>query len=257
MRKKLIAGNWKMHLLPVGARALVERIRAELDPLAATLAKDREVMVAPPDILIPAVAQALAGSSILLGAQNMHFEDKGAFTGEVAPPMLLAYGVTHVILGHSERRHIFHETDDLINKKVLAAIHHRMTPILCVGETQDEHDSGRALDVVLRQLQRGLEGVADDHITRMAIAYEPVWAIGTGRTATPAQAEAIHGAIRGAILERYGRERADTVRIIYGGSVNDENVDSLVSKPDIDGALVGGASLKADSFARIVRARTR
>ena len=156
MRKKLIAGNWKMHLLPVGARALVERIRAELDPLAATLAKDREVMVAPPDILIPAVAQALAGSSILLGAQNMHFEDKGAFTGEVAPPMLLAYGVTHVILGHSERRHIFHETDDLINKKVLAAIHHRMTPILCVGETQDEHDSGRALDVVLRQLQRGL-----------------------------------------------------------------------------------------------------
>ena len=257
MRKKLIAGNWKMHLLPVGARALVERIRAELDPLAATLAKDREVMVAPPDILIPAVAQALAGSSILLGAQNMHFEDKGAFTGEVAPPMLLAYGVTHVILGHSERRHIFHETDDLINKKVLAAIHHRMTPILCVGETQDEHDSGRALNVVLRQLQRGLEGVADDHITRMAIAYEPVWAIGTGRTATPAQAEAIHGAIRGAILERYGRERADTVRIIYGGSVNDENVDSLVSKPDIDGALVGGASLKADSFARIVRARTR
>ena len=116
--------------------------------------------------------------------------------------MLLAYGVTHVILGHSERRHIFHETDDLINKKVLAAIHHRMTPILCVGETQDEHDSGRALDVVLRQLQRGLEGVADDHITRMAIAYEPVWAIGTGRTATPEQAEAIHGAIRGAILER-------------------------------------------------------
>lgn len=257
MRKKLIAGNWKMHLLPVGARALVERIRAELDPLAATLAKDREVMVAPPDILIPAVAQALAGSSILLGAQNMHFEDKGAFTGEVAPPMLHAYGVTHVILGHSERRHIFHETDDLINKKVLAAIHHRMTPILCVGETQDEHDSGRALDVVLRQLQRGLEGVADDHIMRVAIAYEPVWAIGTGRTATPAQAEAIHGAIRGAILERYGRERADTVRIIYGGSVNDENVDSLVSKPDIDGALVGGASLKADSFARIVRARTR
>ena len=257
MRKKLIAGNWKMHLLPVGARALVERIRAELDPLAATLAKDREVMVAPPDILIPAVAQALAGSSILLGAQNMHFEDKGAFTGEVAPPMLHAYGVTHVILGHSERRHIFHETDELINKKVLAAIHHRMTPILCVGETQDEHDGGRALDVVLRQLQRGLEGVADDHITRVAIAYEPVWAIGTGRTATPAQAEAIHGAIRGAILERYGRERADTVRIIYGGSVNDENVDSLVSKPDIDGALVGGASLKADSFARIVRARTR
>ncbi len=257
MRKKLIAGNWKMHLLPAGARALVERIRAEIDCDATTLAKDREVMVAPPAILIPAVAQAIAGSSIMLGAQNMHFEDKGAFTGEIAPPMLLAYGVTHVILGHSERRHIFHEPDELINKKVVAAIHHRMTPILCVGETQDEHDSGHALDVVLRQLQRGLEGVSDDHVTKVVIAYEPVWAIGTGRTATPEQAESIHGAIRGAILERYGRERADAVRIIYGGSVNDENVDSLVCKPDIDGALVGGASLKADSFARIVKARTR
>jgi triosephosphate isomerase len=257
MRKQLIAGNWKMHLLPVGARALVERIRAEIDPHAATLAKDRDVMIAPPDILIPAVAQALAGSSILLGAQNMHYEDKGAFTGEVSAPMLHSYGVTHVILGHSERRHIFHETDDLINKKVLAALHHRMTPILCVGETHEEHDSGRALDVVLRQLQHGLEGVGDDHVTRVAIAYEPVWAIGTGHTATPEQAESIHGAIRGAILERYGRERADAIRIIYGGSVNDENVDSLVCKPDIDGALVGGASLKADSFARIVRARTR
>jgi len=257
MRRKLIAGNWKMHLLPVGARALIDRIRAEFDGDAATLAKDRDVMIAPPDILIPAVAQALAGSSILLGAQNMHYEDKGAFTGEVAPPMLQAYGVTHVILGHSERRHIFHETDELINRKVLSAIHHRMTPILCVGETQDEHDSGRALDVVLRQLERGLENVGDDHVTAVTIAYEPVWAIGAGRTATPEQAEAIHGAIRGAILERYGRERAEAVRIVYGGSVNDGNVDSLVSKPDIDGALVGGASLKADSFARIVKARTR
>ena len=246
-----------MHLVPVEARALIAGIRAQIDPEAATLAKDRDVMVAPPAILIPAVAQAIAGSSILLGGQNMHYEDKGAFTGEIAPPMLLAYGVTHVILGHSERRHIFHETDDLINKKVLAALRHRMTPIMCVGETQDEHDSGRALDIVLRQLQRGLQNVADDHMTTVVIAYEPVWAIGTGRTATPEQAEAIHGAIRGAILERYGRERADAVRIIYGGSVNDENVDSLVSKPDIDGALVGGASLKADSFARIVKARTR
>ena len=244
-----------MHLLPARARALVERIRAEIDSVAATLAKDREVMVAPPAILIPAVAQAIAGSSIMLGAQNMHYEDKGAFTGEVSPPMLQAYGVTHVILGHSERRHIFHETDELINQKVLAALHHRMTPIMCVGETQDEHDGGHALDVVLRQLQRGLENVGDHHVTAVVIAYEPVWAIGTGRTATPEQAESIHGAIRGAILERYGRERADAVRIIYGGSVNDENVDSLVCKPDIDGALVGGASLKADSFARIVRAR--
>jgi triosephosphate isomerase len=193
---------------------------------------------------------------MLLGAQNMHYEDQGAFTGEVSPPMLQAYGVTHVIVGHSERRHIFHETDELINRKVLAALKHRMTPIMCVGETQAEHDSGRALDVVLGQLQRGLEGVGNDQVAAVAIAYEPVWAIGTGRTATPQQAESIHGAIRGALLERYGRQRADAIRILYGGSVNAENVDSLVSKPDIDGALVGGASLKADSFARIVRART-
>jgi triosephosphate isomerase len=256
MRKKLIAGNWKMNLVPAEARALVAGIRSQIDRDAATLAKDREVMVAPPAILIPAVAQALAGSSIILGAQNMHYEDKGAFTGEVSPPMLRAYGVTHVILGHSERRHVFHETDELINKKVLAALKHRMTPILCVGETQDEHDRGRALDVVLRQLQGGLEGVGDEHVTAVAIAYEPVWAIGTGRTATPELAESIHGAIRGALLERYGRERSAAIRIIYGGSVTAENVDSLVAKPDIDGALVGGASLKADSFVRIVQART-
>ncbi len=257
-RKKLIAGNWKMHLLPVEARALIAGLRAEIDRDAATLAKDREVMVAPPDVLVPAVAQALAGASILLGAQNMHYEDKGAFTGEVSAPMLKSYGVTHVILGHSERRHIFHEPDELINKKVLAALRHRMVPILCVGETQDEHDSGNALSVVLRQLERGLEGIGEDQMPPVVVAYEPVWAIGTGRTATPEQVESIHGAIRGVILERYGRERASAMRIIYGGSVNAENVDSLVSKPDLDGALVGKGKLEeTDSFARIIRARTR
>jgi len=256
MRKKLIAGNWKMHLVPVEARALIAGLRAEIDRDAATLAKDRDVMVAPPAILVPAVAQALAGSSIMLGAQNMHYEDKGAFTGEVSPPMLRAYGVTHVVLGHSERRHVFHEPDELINRKVLAALHHRMTPILCVGETQEEHDSGRATEVVARQIQHGLEGVSDEHIVAVVIAYEPVWAIGTGRNATPEQAESIHRAIRGGLLERYGRERTEMIRILYGGSVTAENVDSLVSRPDIDGALVGGASLKVESFARIVRART-
>jgi len=256
VRRKLIAANWKMNLVPVEARALVAAIRADLDPDAATLANDRDVMIAPSDVLIPDVSEALAGSSIVLGAQNMHYEDKGAFTGEVSPPMLLAYGVTYVIIGHSERRHIFHETDELINRKVLSAVRHGLPPILSVGETLDQHAGGRAHDVVLGQLRRGLAGLPDDHITSIAIAYEPVWAIGTGHFATPEQAEAIHRALRGSLLERYGQQRAGDVRIIYGGSVTPENVDSLVSRPGIDGALVGGASLKAGSFARIARART-
>ena len=245
-----------MHLLPVGARALVERLRAEIDPVAATLAKDRDVMVAPPDILIPAVAQALAGSSILLGAQNMHFEDKGAFTGEVSPPMLQAYGVTHVILGHSERRHIFHETDELINKKVLAALHHRMTPILCVGETQDEHDSGRALDVVLRQLQRGLEGVSDDHVTAWRLRTSRSGRSAPGapqRPSRPKQSTARFAA-------RSSSATVASARMRYGFSTAAASTTRMLtrscSKPDIDGALVGGASLKADSFARIVRAQS-
>jgi triosephosphate isomerase (TIM) len=245
-----------MNLVPTEARALIAGLRAEIDRDSAALAKDREVLVAPPSIMIPAVAQALAGSSIMLGAQNMHFEDKGAFTGEVSASMLKAYGVTHVILGHSERRHVFGESNELVNKKVLSALKHRLVPILCVGETQVEHDSGRALEVVLGQLEQGLEGVGQDAIRSVILAYEPVWAIGTGRTALPEQAESIHGALRGVILERYNRELADQVRILYGGSVTADNVDSLISKPDIDGALVGGASLKADSFARIVKART-
>ncbi len=245
-----------MNLVPNEARALVAGLRAEIDRDSAALARDREVLIAPPSIMIPAVAQALAGSSIMLGAQNVHFEDKGAFTGEISPPMLKAYGVTHVILGHSERRHVFGESNELINKKVLAALLHGIVPILCVGETAEEHDAGRALEVVLRQFERGLEGVTQDAIGGVILAYEPVWAIGTGRTATPTQVESIHGALRGVILERYDRASADLVRILYGGSVTADNVDSLISKPDIDGALVGGASLKADSFARIVKART-
>ncbi|MGH7780894.1 MAG: triose-phosphate isomerase [Candidatus Binataceae bacterium] len=255
MRRLLLAGNWKMNLNAVEARALIAALRAEIDRDAAVLARDRDVMVAPAAVMIPAVAQALAGSSIALGAQNMHYEDKGAFTGEIAPPMLLPFGVTHVILGHSERRHIFHETDELINRKMIAALKHRMIPILCVGETPEEHAGGHTLAVVMRQLQGGMAGISPADCTRIVIAYEPIWAIGTGRTATPVQAQLVHGAIRLAIADLHGRETAEAMRILYGGSVTAENVDSLVSKPDIDGALVGGASLKADSFARIVRAR--
>jgi triosephosphate isomerase (TIM) len=254
MRKKLLAGNWKMNLAANDARALIAAIRANLDRDAAVLARDRDVMVAPAFLAIPAASQALAGSSIALGAQNMHFEEKGAFTGEVSAPMLRQFGVRYVILGHSERRHIFGERDDLINRKVKAAIAHRFVPILCVGETQQERDSGRTLEVILGQLERGLEGVEEQRVADVVIAYEPVWAIGTGRTATPQQAQIAHGAIRGALTERYNRDIAHGMRILYGGSVTPENVDWLVSEPDIDGALVGGASLKADSFVRIVRA---
>ncbi|MHB8383152.1 MAG: triose-phosphate isomerase [Candidatus Binataceae bacterium] len=254
MRRLMLAGNWKMNLNAVGARALIAAIRADIDHDAAALARDRDIVIAPPAVMIPAAAQALAGSSIALGAQNMHYEDKGAFTGEVSAPMLREFGVSHVIVGHSERRHIFLESDELINRKLHCALKHRMTPILCVGETQQEHDGGRALEVVMRQLQGGLSGVRAEDAARIVIAYEPVWAIGTGRTATPEQAQTVHAAIRQTMGDLHGREGAEATRILYGGSVTSENVDSLLCKPDIDGALVGGASLKADSFARIIRA---
>jgi triosephosphate isomerase len=254
MRKKLIVANWKMHLTPNDARSLVAALRKAIDPDAVKLAADREILIAPPSIDIPAVAQALAGSSILLGAQNMHYADQGPFTGEISPLMLKSLGVRYVILGHSERRHEFHEADDLVNRKVQSAIGHNLTPILCVGETAQQRDAGETLTVVLGQLQRGLSGLGEDQFAHVVLAYEPVWAIGTGRTATPEHAGAVHGAIRGALTERYGRELGGATSILYGGSVTPENVDSLVSKPDIDGALVGTASLRADSFARVIRA---
>jgi triosephosphate isomerase (TIM) len=248
MRRKMLAGNWKMNLTPLEARQLIRALRAEIDPEAAALARDRDVLVAP-------AAVELAGSNIALAAQNMHYEDKGAFTGEVSAPMLKAVGVTHVILGHSERRHVFGETDELINRKVRAAIKHRLLPIMCVGETQQEHDGGHTTAVILRQTQNGLTGLDGRDVARAIIAYEPVWAIGTGRTATPAQASLAHAVIREAIGDAFGSECAAAIRILYGGSVTPENVDGLIASHDIDGALVGGASLKADSFARIVRAR--
>jgi triosephosphate isomerase len=256
MRKKLIAGNWKMNLTALEARAMIAALRHDIDKDSAALARDRDILVAPPSVLIPAVSQALAGSAIALGAQNMHYEDKGAFTGEVSAPMLKGFGVTHVIIGHSERRHVFHEDNDLIMRKVTAAVRHGMSPILCVGETQEERDAGRTLEIVLSQLEMGLGGGLEPaQAPRIAIAYEPVWAIGTGRTATPEQAELVHGSIRESLRQRIGNELADSMRILYGGSVTPENVDSLLAKSNIDGALVGGASLKADSFARIIRAK--
>jgi triosephosphate isomerase len=255
VRKALIAGNWKMNLDAARARRLIEDLRAALDPERDTLARDREIMVAPPAVLIPDTAAALKGGSIALGAQNMHQADSGAFTGEVSAPMLKPFGVTHVILGHSERRHIFGETDQTINLKVRSAVRHEITPILCVGETAEQRDAGRTLEVVLVQLSAGLEGIDTAQAAGVVVAYEPVWAIGTGRNATPEQANEVHAALREALRDAYGAQAAAGIRILYGGSVSPDNVDSLMSRPDIDGALVGGASLKADSFVRIVRAR--
>lgn len=254
MRKELFAANWKMNITPLEARSLVAALRADLDPDAAVLMRDREVMLAPPFVTIPAVSQALAGSSILLGAQNVHFESKGAFTGEISVPMLKAFGVSHVIVGHSERRHIFGETDELIAKRLASVIKGQMTPILCVGETLKERDRGDTMRIVLGQLQAGLSEAPDDKSAHLVVAYEPVWAIGTGRNATPEQAQEVHAAIRVALRDHFDKEKGDQVRILYGGSVTPDNIDSLITQLDIDGALVGGASLKAESFARIVRA---
>jgi triosephosphate isomerase len=254
MRKQLFAGNWKMNLTPPEGRALVAALRAELDPQAAALSRDREVLLAPPFLTIPAVSQALAGSSILLGAQNLHFETKGAFTGEVSAPMLQVFGVTHVIIGHSERRHIFKESDELIAKRLSGAIANQMTPILCIGETLEQRERGDTVRVVLGQLQADLAVTSVEKSAHLVMAYEPVWAIGTGRNATPQQAQEVHAAIRVALRDHFGNEKGDAIRILYGGSVTAENIDSLIAERDIDGVLVGGASLKAESFARIARA---
>jgi triosephosphate isomerase len=255
MRRKLFAANWKMNLTPLEARELIAGIRAELDRDAPILAADRDVLVVPPFLAIPAVAQALAGSAIALGAQNMYFEPKGAFTGEISAEMLRFFAVSYVIVGHSERRHIFKEDDDLIGRRAAAVAAAHLTPILCVGETAAERDAGRSVDVVLRQVQHGLSHFSRDDAHNVVVAYEPVWAIGTGRTASPEQAQAVHGAIREALGDHLSHATANAVRILYGGSVTAENVDTLMAKPDIDGALIGGASLKAESFVRIVRSQ--
>jgi len=247
-RTPLLAGNWKMH----GARR-------EAVALAAALAKDvgriqgREVLVAPPYTALEAVGQAIAGTDIRLSAQNVHWEAKGAFTGEIAADMLREAGCTHVIIGHSERRQLFGETNETVNKRLVTALAAGLTPIVCVGETLQERDADATAQVVERQVSAGLAGIAAADIARTIVAYEPVWAIGTGKTATPAQAQAVHRTIRDQLAKLAGQDVADRVRILYGGSVKADNIDSLMAEPDIDGALVGGASLVAEQFIRIVR----
>jgi triosephosphate isomerase len=250
MRKPLIAGNWKMFKTVPEARGLVGALRASLDAEPAA----GDVLVAPPFTALHAVAAALAGSRIGVAAQDMHHEKEGAFTGEVSATMLKDAGCSHVILGHSERRHLFGEGDDAVGRKARAAWDNGLVPIVCVGETQSERDSNRTLEVVERQLERGLRQLRPEEAARSVVAYEPVWAIGTGRVATPAEAEEVHRAIRKLVRVSHGDDVAAALRVLYGGSVKPENAAALLEQDNIDGALVGGACLVADSFLKIIRA---
>jgi triosephosphate isomerase (TIM) len=247
MRRPLIAGNWKMNTLRASAVALAEGVAK-----AAEKVQGVELAVCPPSCYLEAVDRAIAGSQVVLGAQNMYHEREGAFTGELSAAMLRDLGCTYVILGHSERRHILGENDADINKKVHAALAAELIPILCVGELLAEREAGQTMAVIRRQFDGSLAGISPEQMKTLVIAYEPVWAIGTGKVATPAQAEEVHLGLRKIIAERYNSSLAEVVRILYGGSVKPDNAAELLKQPDIDGALVGGASLKVDQFMGIV-----
>ena len=248
-RKKVIAGNWKMNKTPADGVALVRDIVA-----AVGKQSDVEVVVCPPFTGLESAGKALEGSTVKLGAQNMHFEAGGAFTGEVSAPMLRAIFATHVILGHSERRTLFGETDELVNKKVLAALKNQLKPIFCVGETLAERESGATLKVVQTQVEKGLDGVSKDLAAGVVVAYEPVWAIGTGKVATTEQAQEVHAFIRGLLTKLFTEPVAQKVRILYGGSMKPANAPELLQQKDIDGGLIGGASLESRSFVELITA---
>jgi triosephosphate isomerase len=246
VRKPLVVGNWKMNLSEAWAVALVDDLLPRIAPLRGV-----EIAVAPAFPCLRAVADRLAGSAVLLGAQNVHWEDKGAFTGEVSPRMLAELGVRFVIVGHSERRAHFGETDERVERKVAAVRRHGLVPILCVGEQEKERDEGRTLAIVERQLRIGLGRLAVSDGSEIVIAYEPVWAIGTGRSATPEQAQEVHRMIREQLGGLFSHDAASRIRILYGGSATAESAPVLLGLPEVDGALVGGASLDAAAFAAI------
>jgi triosephosphate isomerase len=248
MRTPLVIGNWKMHGLQGEARALAAALKDGFKrKVAATIA------VCPPFTALGAVAETLAGSVVLVGAQNCHPEPSGAHTGEVSVPMLAELGCRYVLVGHSERRKEMGETDEQINRKVQAVLAHGLTPVLCVGETGDERRQGLTFTTVEGQLRAGLAGLGADAVAKLVLAYEPVWAIGTGVNATPGQAAEVHGYLRGIVSELSSKETAQGISILYGGSVKADNAESLLAEPEIDGALVGGASLKAPEFIGIVK----
>ena len=244
-RKKIIAGNWKMNKTPSEAKALVELLKPLVDN------PDVDVVYCVPAIDITTVVEAVKGTNVEVGAENMYIEEKGAYTGEIAPDMIVDAGAKYVIIGHSERREYFNETDEFLNKKVLKAFEHGLTPILCCGETLAQRESGVTLDWIRLQIKSDLQNVTAEQAAGMVIAYEPIWAIGTGKTATADQAQEVCKAIRDCVAEIYDTETAEKIRIQYGGSMNAGNCKELLAKPDIDGGLIGGAALKPD-FGQIV-----
>jgi triosephosphate isomerase (TIM) len=248
MRIPLLAANWKMYKTPAEARSFVSTF------LQTAIPANVEVAIFPPAIDLPATLDSAKGSTLHVGAQNIYFADEGAFTGEISAPMLVAAGATHVLIGHSERRQYFGETDELVNKKLLAALRHKLIPIVCIGEHLEQRENGETEAVLRRQTSRALENIDATQATPIVIAYEPVWAIGTGKTATPEIAAEAHAVIRHEVAQLLGRPASETMRILYGGSVKPDNAAQLCLQPDIDGALVGGASLDPVSFGKIVAA---
>jgi triosephosphate isomerase (TIM) len=248
MRIPLLAANWKMYKTPAEARSFV------LAFLQTSRSANVEIAIFPAAIDLPATIEAAKGSPLKIGAQNMYFEDEGAFTGEISAPMLIAAGASHILIGHSERRQYFGETDELVNKKLLTALRHKLVPVVCVGERLEQRENGETEAVVRRQTSRALDNIDAAQAASIVIAYEPVWAIGTGRTATPEIAAEAHAIIRHEVAQLLGKPASETMRILYGGSVKPDNAAHLCKQPDIDGALVGGASLDPVSFGKIVAA---
>ncbi len=248
MRKLLIAANWKMYKTPQQTAEYFDNFL----PLISGHTRD-DIAIFPSATSLPAAVAAAAGSGISIGCQNMHWEDEGAFTGETSAPMVTATGATHILIGHSERRQYFGETDEQVNRKLKTALRHNLVPLVCVGETDEERSAGRTDEVLSRQIAQGLKDLAPEELEPLVLAYEPVWAIGTGKTATPELAAAAHLHAREVLAKLFGRKCAERTRILYGGSVKPENAATLMNEPGIDGALVGGASLNPRAFADIVK----
>ena len=244
MRKPIMAGNWKMFKTEAEAVDFFKKLVPQVSDVS-----DRTILICPPSLVLSKAHNEIKSSNISLGAQNLYWEDQGAFTGEVSAPMLKAVGCTYVIIGHSERRQYFGDTNETVNKKLFAALNHHLIPVVCIGEKLQERESGKTFDVIKSQVEGSFKNVTNEQWDKIVIAYEPVWAIGTGKTASPEQAQEVHKFIRSLLP----KEAADKVRILYGGSVKPENVKALMSQPDIDGGLVGGASLKVDSFVKLIK----